>query len=32
MKIRFYLAWILKHPAKISPVIGTTNKEAYFKC
>lgn len=21
------LAWILKHPAKISPVIGTTNKE-----
>jgi len=21
------LSWILKHPAKISPVIGTTNKE-----
>lgn len=21
------LAWVLKHPAKISPVIGTTNKE-----
>lgn len=21
------LAWILKHPAKIYPVIGTTNKE-----
>ncbi|ARV15899.1 aldo/keto reductase [Polaribacter sp. SA4-12] len=21
------LAWILKHPAKVSPVIGTTNKE-----
>lgn len=23
----FLLAWILKHPSKISPVIGTTNKE-----
>jgi len=21
------LAWILKHPAKVHPVIGTTNKE-----
>lgn len=25
------LAWILKHPAKISPVIGTTNKERILK-
>ncbi|MCL7752363.1 aldo/keto reductase [Polaribacter sp. Z022] len=25
------LSWILKHPAKISPVIGTTNKERILK-